>query len=282
MHPFGRALLQGEQLLGVQIALVVGARGTRENRLRVVLGGVAGHGRSILVPWVTSSRTRPTKRQAASAPLAQRVRPRTLDELVGQMHVLGDGSALRRAIENDRIPSLILHGPPGVGKTTIARIVAESSGAAFEELSAVSARVDDVRGSAAARPRPARRQRAADDPVHRRDPPLQQGSAGQRPPRRRGRARDVDRRHDREPVLRGQLGTAVALLGDRARATDGGGAHERRRAWSRGARHRGRGGDRSRHRRAVGGRRAQRPVDARARVRDSAGRRQRARGPPRR
>jgi putative ATPase len=85
------------------------------------------------------------KRQADSAPLAQRVRPRALDELVGQTHVLGEGSALRRAIENDRIPSLILHGPPGVGKTTIARIVAERSGAAFEELSAVSARVDDVR-----------------------------------------------------------------------------------------------------------------------------------------
>jgi len=86
------------------------------------------------------------ERQAADAPLAQRVRPRTLDELVGQTHVLGEGSALRRAIEEDRTPSLILYGPPGVGKTTIARIVAERTGAAFEELSAVSARVDDVRG----------------------------------------------------------------------------------------------------------------------------------------
>ena len=85
------------------------------------------------------------KRQAETAPLAQRVRPRTLDELVGQTHVLGEGSALRRAIEEDRTPSLILYGPPGVGKTTIARIVAERTGAAFEELSAVSARVDDVR-----------------------------------------------------------------------------------------------------------------------------------------
>ena len=85
------------------------------------------------------------KRQAEAAPLAQRVRPRTLDELIGQTHVLGDGSALRRAIEEDRTPSLILHGPPGVGKTTIARIVAERTGATFEELSAVSARVDDVR-----------------------------------------------------------------------------------------------------------------------------------------
>jgi putative ATPase len=59
--------------------------------------------------------------------------------------VLGEGSALRLAIAEDRIPSLIVHGPPGVGKTTLARIVAETTGAAFEELSAVSARVDDVR-----------------------------------------------------------------------------------------------------------------------------------------
>jgi putative ATPase len=86
------------------------------------------------------------ERQAEFAPLPQRVRPKTLDELVGQRHVLGASSALRRAIENDRPPSMILHGPPGVGKTTLARIVAERTGAAFEELSAVSARVDDVRG----------------------------------------------------------------------------------------------------------------------------------------
>ncbi len=84
-------------------------------------------------------------RAAAVAPLPQRVRPRTLDELVGQQHVLGPGTALRRAIEDGRAPSMILHGPPGVGKTTIARIVAEATDAVFEELSAVSARVDDVR-----------------------------------------------------------------------------------------------------------------------------------------
>ena len=67
------------------------------------------------------------ERSAAIAPLPQRVRPRTLDELVGQQHVLGPGTALRRAIEEGRAPSMILHGPPGVGKTTIARIVAEAT-----------------------------------------------------------------------------------------------------------------------------------------------------------
>jgi len=85
------------------------------------------------------------ERADAVAPLPQRIRPRTLDELVGQTGVLGPGSALRRAIDEGRAPSMILHGPPGVGKTTIARIVAEASSATFEELSAVSARVDDVR-----------------------------------------------------------------------------------------------------------------------------------------
>jgi putative ATPase len=79
------------------------------------------------------------------APLAQRLRPASLGEFVGQQHVLGEGSALRRAIEEDRVHSSILYGPPGSGKTTLARIVAASTGAAFEELSAVSATVKDVR-----------------------------------------------------------------------------------------------------------------------------------------
>ena len=80
------------------------------------------------------------------APLALRLRPRTLDEFLGQRQVLGEGSALRAAIEQDRIGSMILYGPPGSGKTTLARVVANSTGAAFEELSAVSATVRDVRG----------------------------------------------------------------------------------------------------------------------------------------
>jgi putative ATPase len=85
------------------------------------------------------------QRTEAIAPLAQRLRPRTLDEFVGQVHVLGEGSALRLAIAEDRVRSSIFYGPPGSGKTTLARIVAASTGAAFEELSAVSATVKDVR-----------------------------------------------------------------------------------------------------------------------------------------
>ncbi|MEX2646686.1 MAG: replication-associated recombination protein A [Gaiellaceae bacterium] len=85
-------------------------------------------------------------RVAAGAPLAARVRPRTLEEIVGQSHVLAPGSALRSAIEEDRVRSSIFYGPPGSGKTTLARIVAATTGAAFEERSAVSATVADVRG----------------------------------------------------------------------------------------------------------------------------------------
>ena len=80
------------------------------------------------------------------APLAIRVRPTTLDEFVGQRQILGDRSALRTGIEQDRVGSMVLYGPPGSGKTTLARIVAHTTGAEFEELSAVSATVADVRG----------------------------------------------------------------------------------------------------------------------------------------
>jgi putative ATPase len=79
------------------------------------------------------------------APLALRLRPRSLEEFVGQEQVLGEGLALRLAIAEDRVGSMILYGPPGTGKTTLARIVAVTTGAEFEELSAVSASVSDVR-----------------------------------------------------------------------------------------------------------------------------------------
>ena len=85
------------------------------------------------------------ERAGEVAPLPIRVRQRTIDEFVGQEHILGEGSALRLAIAEDRVGSMVLYGPPGSGKTTLARIVAAATGAAFEELSAVSASVADVR-----------------------------------------------------------------------------------------------------------------------------------------
>jgi putative ATPase len=78
-------------------------------------------------------------------PLAVRVRPRSLEQFVGQSHLLGPGSALRTAIEKGRAHSMVLYGPPGSGKTTLARILAERSQAAFEELSAVAAGRAEVR-----------------------------------------------------------------------------------------------------------------------------------------
>ena len=78
-------------------------------------------------------------------PLAARLRPTTLDEFVGQEHLLGPGKALRRAIESGRLGSIVLWGPPGCGKTTLARIIARVAGAHFVGLSAVSAGVADVR-----------------------------------------------------------------------------------------------------------------------------------------
>jgi putative ATPase len=79
------------------------------------------------------------------APLAARLRPRSLDEVVGQAHLLGPGKPLRVLIEADRLSSVILWGPPGTGKTTIARLIAGVTAKAFEPLSAVSAGVKDVR-----------------------------------------------------------------------------------------------------------------------------------------
>src|SRR5258706_9571723 len=79
------------------------------------------------------------------APLAARMRPRTLEEFVGQTHILGPGQLLRRAIESDRIQSLIFYGPPGTGKTSLAQLIARRTTSKFERLSGVESNVADMR-----------------------------------------------------------------------------------------------------------------------------------------
>lgn len=84
-------------------------------------------------------------RRAAAQPLAARMRPRTLDEVVGQEALVAPGAAFRTVVESGRPPSMILWGPPGTGKTTLARLIASSTEGFFEQLSAVSAGIKDVR-----------------------------------------------------------------------------------------------------------------------------------------
>jgi putative ATPase len=87
----------------------------------------------------------PDPRAHDDAPLAERVRPQNLQEFIGQDHLLGEGKPLRILIERDQVPSMILWGPPGSGKTTLARLIARHTDAAFAQLSAVAAGVKDVR-----------------------------------------------------------------------------------------------------------------------------------------
>ena len=78
-------------------------------------------------------------------PLAARMRPRSLDELAGQQHILAPGKLLRRAIESDRFTSLIFYGPPGTGKTTLASVIARTTGSRFESLNGVESNVAEIR-----------------------------------------------------------------------------------------------------------------------------------------
>src|ERR1043165_9332918 len=87
----------------------------------------------------------PARESFAAAPLAARMRPRNLDEFAGQTHILAPGMLLRRAIEADRIQSLIFYGPPGTGKTSLAQIIAAQTRSKFERLSGVESNVSDMR-----------------------------------------------------------------------------------------------------------------------------------------
>ncbi len=104
-------------------------KGTRENKMGA--GDLFEHRRKL--------------QMAKDQPLAARMRPRTLDEFVGQEHIVGPGTLLRRAIEADRVSSMVLWGPPGTGKTTLAMIIAQSTHSHFASISAVMAGVGDIR-----------------------------------------------------------------------------------------------------------------------------------------
>ena len=143
--------------------------------------------------------------QRERAPLAARLRPQRLDDVVGQQHLLGPDAPLRQLIEADRLTSVILWGPPGSGKTTLARLIAHHTAQAFETLSAVSASVKDVRAVIDGAQRRLGEHRQGTilflDEVHRFNRAQQDAPAavrGGRPPR-------PDRRRHREPLLRGQM-----------------------------------------------------------------------------
>ena len=117
---------------------------------------------------------------SASDPLASRMRPRTLEEFAGQEQLLGEGKVLRRLIEGDHVSSMIFWGPPGVGKTTLARIIASRTKAAFIDFSAVTSGIKEIR-AVMEQAEQNRRFGEQHHRVCRRDPPLQQGPAGRLP-----------------------------------------------------------------------------------------------------
>ena len=78
-------------------------------------------------------------------PLAARLRPVTLDEIIGQQHLIGEGKVLRKMVESDRIPSMIFWGPPGVGKTTLASVIARTTKASFINFSAVTSGIKEIK-----------------------------------------------------------------------------------------------------------------------------------------
>jgi hypothetical protein len=150
----------------------------------------------------------------ASRPLADRVRPRTLADVVGRDHLLAEDAPIGRMVAALRLVSMILWGPPGCGKTTIARLLAEQTNLAFEPLSATFSGVADLRKvfQTAQRAPPGGAGHAA---VRRRDPPLQPGAAGLVPPVRRERHHRPRRCDNRAPQLRAQRRPTFAQPGVR-------------------------------------------------------------------
>ena len=100
---------------------------------------------SLFEPIPTDYPDAATARAAASSPLADRMRPETIEEYVGQLHILGPGKPLRRQIERDELGSMILWGPPGSGKTTLATIVARKTRSDFVRFSAVLSGIKEIK-----------------------------------------------------------------------------------------------------------------------------------------
>ncbi|SHJ26798.1 putative ATPase [Rubritalea squalenifaciens DSM 18772] len=96
-------------------------------------------------PQSSSDQTSSSEPSLSGQPLASRIRPRTLEEVAGQKHILAEGKLLRRAIEADRFSSLIFYGPPGTGKTTLATVIAQSTNSRFEMLNGVESNVAEIR-----------------------------------------------------------------------------------------------------------------------------------------
>jgi ATPase subunit of ABC transporter with duplicated ATPase domains len=143
------------------------------------------------------------------APLAELLRPHSLDEVIGQRQLLGPGRPLSVAFQSKQAHSMILWGPPGVGKTTIARLTADAFGAEFIALSAVFAGVKDIRQSM-------EQARVTLEQHRRRESPFQQVAAGRTAAVCRIGPGDIHRRHHRESVLRSQFRFVVARAGVRA------------------------------------------------------------------
>jgi putative ATPase len=101
--------------------------------------------RKFLVPDLFTTPPATADKPSPAEPLAARMRPRSLEEIAGQQHILAPGKLLRRAIESDRFTSLIFYGPPGTGKTTLASVIARTTGSRFESLNGVESNVAEIR-----------------------------------------------------------------------------------------------------------------------------------------